>query len=389
MSRLWHRLSTVKINALTRRGYHADGAGLYLRIIPSGAKSWAFRFRDGGRLREAGLGGYPEISLKRARELAAECRDWRQRGIDPIAARRAKRAATSAPSFKEAAEAYIAAHAPGWRNPKHRQQWRNTLDTYAYPIVGNVPVDAIETRHVLQVLSPIWTSKTETATRLRGRIESILDAARAQGHRAGENPARWRGHLDTLLARPSRVRVVKHHAALPYASLPAFMAALRQQEGVAALALQFAILSAARTGEVLGARWEEIDGDIWTVPAERMKARREHRVPLSSAALAILAGIPRVGPFVFPGRRLTEPMSNAAMTMLLRRMGRPEITVHGFRSTFRDWAREQTSFPRDVCEAALAHATTDKVEAAYLRGDALDLRRRLMEEFATKTIQFV
>ena len=289
------------------------------------------------------------------------------------------------------ADAYIAAHEASWRNAKHRQQWRNTLDTYADPILGKLPVAQVEVGDVMRVLEPLWREKTETASRLRGRIESVLDYATARGWRSGENPARWRGHLDNLLPARSKVAKVEHHAALPWREIGAFMAALAEEEGVSALALRFAILTAARTGEVIGARWSEIDmqAAVWTVPADRMKAAREHRVPLSDAALDVLREVaklrtePEADGFVFPGGKAGKPLSSMALLMLLRRMERGDLTAHGFRSTFRDWCAEATNYPREVAEAALAHTLRDKTEAAYQRGDLMEKRRRLMAEWAT------
>ncbi|MCH5374054.1 MAG: site-specific integrase, partial [Planctomycetes bacterium] len=294
--------------------------------------------------------------------------------------------AAKSKSFDECAAAYIAAHEVGWRNPKHRQQWRNTLSTYASPVIGRLPVADIDTDLVMRVLEPIWTSKPETAGRVRGRIESILDWAATRGYRTGENPARWRGHLDHLLPKRSKVRRVRHHPALPYSEIGGFVAGLRDMDSVAARALEFVILTAARTGEVLGVRWDEVDFEtgVWTIPAERMKNGREHRVPLSRAALDVLESVRplRRNDYVFPGNRPKRPLSNMALTMLLRRMGHDGITVHGFRSTFRDWAAEQTSAPREVAEMALAHTIGDSVEAAYRRGDLFEKRRDLMASWA-------
>lgn len=379
--------SDVSIRAIKKPGYHADGGGLYLQVTASGARSWIFRYSNGGRRHEMGLGSYPEVTLKAARDKAAEMRILRAAGGDPLQVRRAERhGRAGSVTFAEAADAYIAAHEPGWRNSKHRQQWSNTLATYVFPSLGSVAVADIETSHVTMVLEPIWLAKTETATRVRQRIEAILDWAAARGLRTGENPARWRGHLDKLLARPTRLRTVQHHAALPYADLPGFMLELVGQNGVAARALTFCILTAARTGEVTGARWSEIDGDVWTIPGARMKSGREHRVPLSHPARQILEemrAIARDGDgFVFPGGRAGKPLSNMAMAAVLKRMGRGGITAHGFRSSFRDWARECTNFPREVAETALAHVLKDKVEAAYARGDLLDKRRELMDAWA-------
>ncbi len=311
--------------------------------------------------------------------------------IDPIEHRAGQAAAgalaaVKAMTFRACADQYISSHRAGWRNPKHAAQWPATLSTYVYPSFGALPVQAVDVGLVMMAVEPIWATKPETAGRVRGRIESILDWATARGYRQGENPARWRGHLENLLPARSKVRRVEHHAALPYPEIGAFVIELRQQEGVAARALEFAILTAARTGEVIGARWDEINiaARLWTIPAERMKAAKEHRVPLSDAALAIVNAMAaiRTGDHVFPGGRAGRPISNMAMLMLLRRMGRGDLTAHGFRSSFRDWAAERTGFPAEVAEMALAHAVADKVEAAYRRGDLFEKRRQLAEAWA-------
>jgi integrase len=388
--RLIGKLTSLSVRQARRRGLYGDGGGLFLQVSESGAKSWVFRFKKADRLRVMGLGPAHTITLAEARDRARDCRKLRLDGIDPIEARRAERAqakldAAKAVTFAECADAYITAHKAGWRNPKHAAQWPATLATYVNPTFGVLPVQAIDTALVTRVMEPIWTKKPETASRVRGRIESILDWATARGYRQGENPARWRGHLENLLPRRSKVRRVEHHAALPYSELSAFMLALRQQEGVAARALELTILTAARTGEVIGARWEEINiaERLWSVPAERMKAGREHRVPLCGKALEIVEEMRAIGGnFIFPGGKRGKPLSNMAMTMLLRRMGHGDQTVHGFRSTFRDWAAERTNFPAEVAEMALAHAVTDKVEAAYRRGDLFEKRRALAEAWA-------
>jgi integrase len=344
-----------------------------------------------GRAREMGLGSYYDLSLAEAREKARGFRKMVKDGLDPIDDRRALRAAQRAErakvmTFRQCAEAYIAAHQVTWRNHKHAAQWPSTLSAYVYPHFGSLPVQVIDTGLVTKALEPIWLDKPETAGRVRGRIESILDWAKARGYREGENPARWRGHLENLLPKKTKVRRVEHHAALPYAELSAFMTELRQQNGIAARALQFTILTAARTGEAIGARWDEINTAerFWTVPGDRMKAGKEHRTPLSDAAIAVLDEMwaIRSGKFVFPGDRPGRPLSNMAMTMALRRMGRGGLTIHGFRSSFRDWVAERTNFPREVAEMALAHAVSDKVEAAYRRGDLFQKRRQLMGAWA-------
>jgi integrase len=392
MARVIGKLTALDIARAKRRGYLGDGGGLYLLVGPNGAKSWVFRFREAGRLREMGLGPLHTIGLAEAREKARECRRERLDGIDPIEARKATRTqakleAAKAMTFRECAERYIASHKAGWRNPKHAAQWPSTLETYVYPVIGSLPVQAIDTGLVMKAIEPIWTVKPETASRVRGRIESVLDWATARGFRKGENPARWRGHLENLLPKKTKIRRVEHHAALPYNELPAFTAGLRRQEGIAARALEFTILTAARTGEVIGAKWSEINfaERLWTVPAERMKAGKEHRVPLSDATIGILEdmqGAIRQGDYVFPGAKSRRPLSNMAFLMLLRRMGRGDLTAHGFRSTFADWCSERTSFPAEVREMALAHAVSDKVEAAYRRGDLFQKRRQLMDAWA-------
>jgi integrase len=313
-----------------------------------------------GKAHNMGLGPYPDISLAEARERARECRRQRLDGIDPIETRKAARMAAiakaaKAMTFQQCAEAFITAHQASWRNAKHRQQWSNTLTTYAFPTLGSLPVSAIDVGLVMKAIEPIWQAKPETASRVRGRVESVLDWATARGYRTGENPARWKGHLDKMLPPRGKLQRVVHHPALAYAEMAEFMAKLREREGIAARALEFAILTAARTGEVIGARWSEFDFEakMWLVPAERMKAGREHRVALSDAAIAILSGMERNGDHVFP-------VSNMAMLMLLRRMGRTDLTVHGFRSTFADWVSEQTGFPSEVREMALAHQVGDK-----------------------------
>ena len=391
-------LTALKVRT-AKPGRYGDGRGLYLFVRSADARFWVFRYRHADRIREMGLGSVADVSLAEVREKAADLYRAVKAGTDPLAERdtareaakvEARRAVVRAITFGEVADHYIAAHEAGWRNPKHRQQWRNTLDTYAAPIFGPLPVADVDTGAVMRVLEPVWREKAETASRLRGRIESILDYATARGWRGGENPARWRGHLDNLLPARAKIAKVEHHAALPWREVGAFMGALSSQEGVAALALRFVILTAARTNEVLGATWSEIDMQraVWTVPGDRMKAGREHRVPLSEPALAILRELAPLrtdtdlGASIFPGRKDGRPLSNMALLMLLRRLGRGDLTAHGFRSTFRDWCGESTNHPREVAEAALAHTLSDKVEAAYRRGDLMDKRRRLMDDWA-------
>jgi integrase len=393
------KLSAVEVAKAKGPAVLHDGGGLYLRVSATGAKSWVFRFQLDGKRRDMGLGPYPDVSLAAARDKAAVHRRQRHEGTDPLEARHAQRqaervAVAKGRTFREAAEDFIDRNQAGWRNAKHRQQWRNTLATYVYPTLGELPVSAIDTGLVVEVLEPIWTTKPETASRVRGRIEAVLDAATVRGFRQGPNPAQWKGNLAHLLPASAKVRKVEHHAALPFEKMPDFLAALRGREGVAALALEFAILTAARTGEVLGATWGEIDleGKVWTVPADRMKAGRPHRVPLSDTALALLSearplalqkdGEPALAAPVFPGPRRALPLSNMAFLMLLRRMKRGDLTAHGFRSSFSDWAAERTAYPREVVEMALAHAIESKVEAAYRRGDLFEKRRRLMADWA-------
>ncbi|PNG27657.1 tyrosine-type recombinase/integrase [Methylocella silvestris] len=379
------RLNSRSIQTIAKPGRHADGNGLYLQVDQSGARRWIFLFRYRTKPKEMGLGGLASVGLSRARELAAEARAMVADGLNPIEARRTERAEEKAlVTFGAFADELVESLTPSFRNEKHKYQWSRTLEVYAAPIRSKA-IDSIQTDDVLSVLTPIWTTKNETASRLRGRIERVLDAAKARGLRSGENPARWRGHLDALL--PARQKLSTGHlAAMPYADVPAFMTRLREREAMAALALEFAILTAARTNETLGAKWSEVDLDvaIWTVPADRMKAGREHRVPLSDAALEILAKAQKArrGNFVFPGQQFGEPLSNMALSMLLRRLKIENATVHGFRSSFRDWAFEETETPREIAEAALAHIVGSEVERAYRRGDALKKRRVLMEKWA-------
>jgi integrase len=391
MVRRLGRLKALTVARLKAPGLYPDGGGLYLQISGAGGRSWTFRYMLRGRAREMGLGSLANVPLAEARGQAELCRRQRAAGIDPIEAREAERArlqleAANAVTFSACAEAYIAAHEPGWRNAKHAAQWRTTLATYAAPVFGAMPVQAVALPQIMRALEPIWTAKPETASRLRGRIEAVLDWATTRGYRQGDNPARWRGHLENLLPKRSKVQPVEHHRALPYGEIGEFMAALRAEKGVAAGALEFTILTAARTAEAIGARWSEIDlaEKLWTIAPERIKARREHRVPLSAPVLTILEKMAaaRDGDYVFPGARSGKPLSNMAMLKVLARMRRDVLTVHGFRSSFRDWAAERTNYPREVAEAALAHVVSDKVEAAYRRGDLFEKRRRLMEEWA-------
>src|SRR3984893_8775041 len=391
MTQKIHRLSAVKAANVTQRAIYAHGRCLYLQVSENGGRSWIFRFKQNGRARDMGLGSLTSVSLATAREMAGECRRTRLTGVDPIEVRRTDRreaqlAAARSMTFDQCRDAFIEAHKSAWRNAKHRAQWTNSLATYVGPVFGAMPIQRVDVALVMKVLDPIWPTKPETASRVRGRIERVLDWAKVRGFRQGENPARWRGHLDALLPARSKVRKVEHHTALPYDQIGAFMAALRTREAVAARALEFTILTAARTGEVLGARREEINlqGGVWTVPPDRMKAGREHRVPLSRDAAALLKKVRGSAEgLVFPGDRRGKQLSNMAMLMMLRRMDRADLTAHGFRSTFRDWAAECTNFPAEVAEAALAHVVGDKVEAAYRRGDLFEKRRRLMEAVGT------
>ena len=393
MARVVNKLSPLKVAKLTAPGLYGDGNNLYLQIAPSGAKSWSFRFMIRGRAREMGLGPVALMSLAEARMRAIECRRLLLDGIDPIEHRQTQREAKTVrgKTFATCAEAYIEAHQAGWSNAKHAGQWRATLATYAYPVFAETPVGAIDLDLVVKALKPIWTDKPETASRLRGRIESILDYATTQGWRQGDNPARWKGFLENLLPAKGRIARVAHHPALKWRDLPSFMAELAQQEGVAARALAFTILTASRSGETIGATWSEIDlaAKIWTIPEWRLKKRQgDHRVPLTDPVLAILAtmraaaGTPAPAAFVFPGGKTGTGLSNMAMLILLRRMGRENITTHGFRSTFRDWAAEATDYRHEVVEAALSHTVSDKVVAAYRRTDFFDRRRDLMVDWA-------
>jgi integrase len=405
MSRQSKRLSIKTVASRRKPGYYADGAGLYLQVSKTGTKSWIFRYTRGlntnpspkfpqalgkPKQHELGLGPLNAVGLAEARKRAEACHLLLVDGIDPIQARNARSAQDALAkakiiSFAKCAEGYISAHRSGWRNPKHAGQWKATIDTYCSPIMGALPVQDVDTSLVLKVIRPIWYAKPVTASRVRGRIESVLNWAAANTYRSGDNPARWRGHLDKLLPALKKESRVKHYAALPYDQVAAFMDQLRKQGGTAARALEFTILTAARTGEAIGARHEEFDLDkaLWIIPATRMKASREHRVPLSRRAVEIVrAQLKMDGDFVFPGLKERASLSSTAMLMLLRRMNRSDLTVHGFCSTFRDWSAEQTAYPREVCEMALAHAVGDKVEAAYRRGDLFEKRQHLAADWA-------
>ena len=402
-------LSALAVSKLKTDGRYAVGGvdGLYLRVV-GGSRAWVLRIAVGSRVdsdgrtsvhrRDVGLGSYPEVSLAEARDRARELRKQMRDGVDPVLKRQAVKVQSAletakAKTFEECADAYIDANRAGWKNEKHAQQWQNTLATYVHPKFGRLPVASIDTGMVLDVLQQsvgsagqtLWLNKTETASRLRGRIESILDWATFRGYRQGNNPARWKGHLEHELPARNRVQKVEHHAALPYAEMAAFMAELRLKEGVSARALEFAILTAARSGEVRGAKWSEIDLEvrIWAIPGERMKAGKEHRVPLANEVITLLKELPREEGVdqVFLAPKGGQ-LSDMALTSVLRRMGRSGLTQHGFRSTFRDWAGETTAYPREVCEHALAHRLADGVEAAYQRGDLLAKRAGLMSDWA-------
>jgi len=380
---LAERITAIFVRQTKRPGKYPDGGNLYLQVSESTrknsskaiTKSWLFRYSRFGKDTWLGLGPFPDVTLSDARDLATAERKKKRQGIDPLTDRQARRrAARSAHdnmlTFAECADQYVDSQAPGWSNPKHVAQWRSTLTKLAGPVIGHLPVDQVDTPLVLRCLEPIWTTKTETASRLRGRIESVLDWSAVRGYREGENPARWRGHLDKLLPRPTKVATSKHLAALPFIEVGQFMQQLRQDTGVASRALEFLILTAARTNEVILAQWSEINlaAKVWVVPAEHMKSKRAHRVPLSAAAMAALKAVTGIdGPYVFPGLKRDSHLSNAAMLQVLKRLDRDDVTVHGFRSTFRDWCAESTNYPAHVAEMALAHALRDKTEAAYRR----------------------
>ena len=391
MPRKAKELSPLEVRRLSRPGRWSVGGvdGLALQVTESGARSWVLRLSVGGRQREMGLGSFPSVPLAEAREKARAHRAMVDQGADPISERRAAKSAAAADrdsqqSFATVAAQYIAQHAKSWKNVKHGAQWASTLRTYAEPVIGSLLVRDVTTVHVIKGLEPIWTAKTETARRIRSRMELILDFAAARGLREGPNPARWRGNLDAALPKPGRIAKVRHHAAVAVDEIGAFMTRLRAQSGMGAKALEFAVLTAARSGEVRGAVWSELDlaAALWTVPAERMKSGREHRVPLSKPALTLLRDLPTGAPddLVFPGLR--GPLSDMSLTAVLRRM-KVDATAHGFRSTFRDWCSEHTNHSSEVAEMALAHAVGDKVEAAYRRGDLFEKRVHLMNDWAT------
>jgi integrase len=391
MGRQNSKLTVIKADKLKTKGLYADGGGLYLVVKESGAKNWLFRFMLNGKSREMGLGSYNDTPLVEAREKAADARKLLTQKIDPIEARKKSDAekrleSAKTKTFGECAEAYIKSHQDAWKNAKHKYQWNATIQTYAYPIIENMPIQDVDVASVMKILEPIWKTKSETASRLRGRIESIIDWATAHEYRKGENPARWRGHLKNLLPSTSRIAKVVHLAALDYEKMSSFMAKLGARTEIAARALEFVILTATRTSETRNAKWCEFDFSkrVWTIPAERMKMGKEHKIYINDKLLSILEQMKKIkaGEYVFAGRKPSNSLSDMAMLMLLRRMKYDEITVHGFRSSFRDWAAEQTNYAREVAEASLAHAIGDKVEAAYRRGDLFEKRQLLMQEWA-------
>lgn len=387
MGRGIFKLSDRAVREQKQPGYYGDGGGLWLQVSKTGTKSWVFRYSRQGKAHELGLGSFLNVGLKMARDKAAALREALGRGDDPMAQRMAAKAeAITRLTFSQCAEQYIEANRAGWKNPKHAEQWKSTLETYAYPTIGKLDVAHIDTPHVLKVLEPIWTTKNETASRVRGRIERVLAWATTRKLRKGDNPAKWTHHLDTILPKPSDVQKTTHHEALPYSDVSAFVKQIQGLPGVTPSALEFTILTAARTNETIGATWAEIDLDsaVWTIPPSRMKAKKEHRIPLSARTVEILRDMEKLrnGDFVFPGWKPKTGLSNMAMLKLLKEKGRAGITVHGFRSTFRDWAGETTGHPREVIEHALAHQLKDKAEAAYARGTLFEKRRALMDDWS-------
>jgi integrase len=399
MARKQQRLSALQVNKLNKPGLYGDGGGLTLQITPSGSKSWLFRYMISGKSYGMGLGPTHTVTLAEARQKALEARKLLLEGVNPLAAKKQSRvelalAEARKLTFDECARTYIDAHKASWKNAKHCQQWTNTINTYASPVFGHLPVAEVDTALIVKCLAPIWENKAETASRLRGRIESVLDWATTSGYRVGENPARWKGHLENLLAKISRAGRIKNHPSLPWQRIGEFMRELRTREGTSARVVEFAILTACRSGEARGARWSEIDlkNKIWTIPAERMKAGREHEIPLTPPAVALLTSLPKESDVVFVGPK-GKPLSDMALTLVIRRMngnGDPiwidnkgrVITVHGFRSTFRMWVADNTNFPRDVAEHALSHQLPDAVERAYQRGSQFSKRITLMNEWA-------
>lgn len=391
MAKTINRLSAIKVNKTNKAGWYADGAGLYLQVSKTGSKSWVYRYEIAGKERRHGLGGYSSTdnTLIDARVAAGECRKLRRQGIDPIEHKQQRNTAqrlndAKTITFKECALAYIDTQKSGWKNPKHEMYWRNTLETYAYPIIGELPVQQVDTGLVLKVIEPLWNTKTETASRVRQRIENILDWAKFRGYRNGENPALWRGHLSIELPKRSKIKKVKHFPAMPYTEVPLYFRELRQINTVAAKALAFTILTATRATEARECRWSEIDikGKAWTIPPERMKGDEEHRIPLSDEALTILKEINGYdSELLFPGIKRDQSISEATVRKLLRKT-HDGLTVHGFRSSFRDWCAEMTAYPREVAEAALAHSLSNATEAAYQRGDLFAKRFKLMDAWS-------
>lgn len=382
------KLSAVTVRGKQPSGEYVDGNGLYLKVKPSGAKSWLFRYQRKGKRVRMGIGSTSKLSLKDARTKVHEYKTLLLDGKDPKLIRDAKeqeKQKNQIWTFDRCAEAYISAHAPSWKNKKHAQQWRNTLKQYASPVFGSLPVEEITTPLIMRVIEPIWLTKTETASRVRGRIERVLSWAIVNGYRPHPNPALWRGNLMELLPAPAKVAKPVHHPALPYQELGVFMQSLSEHSSLNAKAMTFTILTACRTNEVLAASWDEINlnANIWTIPADRMKSERPHRVPLSKQAIALLDQLPRVEGWLFPSVKYGKHLSNMAMLNLMnRQLKRPDLTIHGFRSTFRDWVAEQTNYQRELAEAALAHVLGDKTEAAYQRGDMLEKRAELMQAWA-------
>ncbi len=390
------KLSPKGVKDKNKPGTYGDGSGLYLQVAANGTKSWIYRYQINQRRRWLGLGGFPAVSLAKARKVRDKYRLMVKGGIDPLDVKKEnaakadevqKQEAARAMTFERCAESYMDDKESEWKNRKHSQQWRNTLKTYAYPVIGDLPVEDVEIEHVLKILQPIWKDKTETATRVRNRVELVLDYASVRRYRQGENPARWKGRLDKILPKPSKVKEIKHHPALPYEEISDFMAQLRAREGLAAKALILTILTASRTSGTLNAEWSEFDlaKAQWVMSKERMKSSKEHRIPLSGAAMELLEDLRResVSNFVFPGMRKGKPLSNMSMTNVLRRMDYGHVCVHGFRSTFRDWIAEKTNFPQRVAETAMAHQLKDRAEAAYQRGDLIQKRVELMEAWAS------
>jgi len=395
MAKKTKQLTALKIKKLKEAGSYPDGEGLYLQISNTGNKSWFYRYEIAGKGRKHGLGSYPTTMLDMARKKATACRVLRDKGIDPIEHKKQQvldeeLKKLKGVTFEKCATDYIASHKAGWKNRKHEQQWRNTLKTYAYPYIGKLPVKSIDTGLVLKVLEPIWYEKTETASRVRQRIENILDWAKVRKYRTGENPASWRGHLDHILPKPTKVRKVKHFNAMPYVGVPKYFKKLRKTETLAAKTLAFIILTASRSGEARGATWAEIDlkKGIWELPAERMKADRPHRVPLSKEAIKILKEAKEFchAEYVFAGLKKDKPISEATIRNLIK-ADHSDVTTHGFRSSFRDWCAEMTNYPREVAEAALAHTLRDKTEAAYQRGDIFVKRKKLMDAWAAHCLK--